>query len=602
MKKVIVAVCILAMLINAGIFVVFSVLPSDSLEEIKDDDNDKFIEGEVTVDPETFEVVVPEEKIGDIYKYDYHIFMELYSYNETEGEETYTLTADGTLSIQMMGIETAEDGFKQNHDCMKKQEVTSATAMIIVDQADSEPFVTHASGTATRSEYWNLDDERVIKSVTDGIMNIDEIPRAPNIPLTFTGKMRSYPDPHEVLEDSLDETIFEKQQRLMLNDTGEFNEPGLNEWLDKNYDWVTDAVENVSGYNTLRVNITAKVFYNWLNFNRLVWISNEVPVPVKAFTRTNQSWGEEDDKEYGYMIAETTRTLRNGSAGYTIGAGTPNWKDQTGDYVDLYPGAELKDWEYMPQDGTQFADTNFQMKPSAAIDYAKENSVELQEFLADYDNGEVVCDSAFYNFSKTAKDKTDTEGKAGTYYWNLTFGLKSNWWEEDEDEDQTEEERRESRNKSYNLLVMEVIEKNVLTGYTSTFHIPEDQDMGRRRGGASYYKSDLEPLAVTVGSSVGIFKQDEEVREKGFDAFGRMDDGFKYGTIVEAIETDERPGLDLIGTLTGINTPSAKFAYWLQQDTVWETGSTFAAAVDAETGQMLFVMEMDGNQMNTIFA
>ena len=80
-----------------------------------------------------------------------------------------------------------------------------------------------------------------------------------------------------------------------------------------------------------------------------------------------------------------------------------------------------------------------------------------------------------------------------------------------------------------------------------------------------------------------------------------MDDGFKYGCAVEAIETEERPGLDLIGTLTGINTPSARHAWWLQQDSVWESGSTFAAAQDAETGQLIFIMEADGNQLNTLF-
>jgi len=599
MKKLIIVICIAAMLVNIGIFVVFDVLPSDNLKEVDDNDEDNLIEGKVTVDPETFEVTVPEEHIGDIYKYDYHVFMELYSYNETEGEEIYTLTADGTLSIQIQGIESAEDGFKQNHDCLRKQEVTAATAKIVIDTSDSEPFVTHASGTGTRAEYWNLDDERVIKAVTEGVVNIDEIPRAPNIPLTFTGNLRSYPDPNEVLEDSLDETIYLEQQTLMLNDTGIYSEPGISEWFDQEYNWKVDAVENVSGYNAMRVNITAKVFYNWLNFNRLVWITNEVPVPVKAFTRTNQTWGEEDDEEHGYLIAETTRTLRNGSAGFTEGVEKPQWKDTKGDYVSQYPGVETEAWDYAPADGEKFDDTHFQMRPSEAIDYALENSEGLKKFMDKFDNGELICDSALYNFTKTNKDKTDTTGKAGTYHWNLTFGLKFDWYSEEEEE--KDEDGQSSRNKSYNILVREIIEKNVITGYTNTFEIPPDQDRGARRGGASYYKSELEYEAVTLGSSVSIFKQDEEVNDNGFDAFGRMEDGFKYGVMVEAIETDERPGLDLIGTLTGINTPSAKFAWWLQQDSVWETGSTFAAAMDAETGQMLFVMEADGNQLNQLF-
>jgi hypothetical protein len=470
--------------------------------------------------------------------------------------------------------------------------------MIVIDTADSEPFVTHASGTATRAEFWNLDDERVIKALTDGVVNIDEIPRAPNIPLTFTGNLRAYPDPNEILEDSLDETIYLEQQTLMLNDSGVYTEPGANEWLDQEFDWKVDAVENVSGYNTMRVNVTAMVFYNWLNFNRLIWIANEVPVPVKGFTRTNQTWGEVGSDEHGYLVAETTRILRNGSAGLTRGTESPQWRDKKGDYLTEYPGVEKKPWDYMPQDGEKFDDTHFQMRPSAAIEFAKANSEGLADFLEDYDDGELICNSAYYNFSKTAKDKTDPDRKAGTYDWNLTFGVKFNWWEEEEEID---EDGHSSRNRTYNLLVKEVIEKNVISGYTHTFYIPADKDRGRRRGGASYYRSDLDSDAVTLSSSISIFKQDEDVSEKGFDALGYMEDEFKYGVLIEAMETEERPMLDLVGTLTGINTPSARFGWWLQQDTLMESGSTFAAALDAETGQILFVLEADGTQLNTIF-
>ena len=582
-----------------GAFVALNVLPSDNLEEVMEDDEETIIEGQVTVDPETFEVTVPSEKIGDIYRYDYHIFMELYHYNETEGEEVYTLTADGTLSIQIQGLETAEDGFKQNHECLAKQEVTSATAQIVIDTKDSEPFVTHASGTATRAEFWNLDDERVVKAETDGVVNIDEIPRAPNIPLKFTGNLRAYPDPNEILEDSLDETIYLDEQILKLNDSGVYTEPGANEWLDQNFDWKVDAVENISGYNSMRINVTAKVFYNWLNFNRLIWVTNEVPVPVKGFTRTNQSWGEEGETdEWGYMVAETTRTLRNGSAGFTQGTESPQWRNKAGDYVQEYPGVEKESWEYMPEDGSRFDDTHFQMRPSAAIEYAKENSEELKEYLELFDNGELICNSAYYNFTKTPKDKTDTERKAGTYYWNLTFGVRFDWWEEEEEKD---EDGQSNRNRSYNILVKEVIEKNVISGYTSTFSIPPEQDRGRRRGGASYYRSELDSEAVTLSSSISIFKQDKVVADKAFDNQGNMDDEFKYGVLIEAMETEERPVMDLVGTLTGINTPSARFGWWLQQDTIFESGETFAAALDAETGQLLFILEADGTQLNTIF-
>ena len=57
MKKLIIVICIVAMLINIGVLVAFKIIPEDNLKATDDDDINKIIEGEVTVDPETFEVL-----------------------------------------------------------------------------------------------------------------------------------------------------------------------------------------------------------------------------------------------------------------------------------------------------------------------------------------------------------------------------------------------------------------------------------------------------------------------------------------------------------------------------------------------------------------
>jgi hypothetical protein len=68
-----------------------------------------------------------------------------------------------------------------------------------------------------------------------------------------------------------------------------------------------------------------------------------------------------------------------------------------------------------------------------------------------------------------------------------------------------------------------------------------------------------------------------------------------------AVNEDQNPGLTLIEQLTGISTPTADNAFGFQNDNIWESGKTFSAAVDANTGQMLYVTSVEGSQLATIF-
>ena len=116
MKKILITLCIAAIVINTGLFVYieFNDLNTDNLQKI-DAEND-ITENEITVDPETFTVTVPEQNIDDRTKYDYDIFAEIYTENET-AYERYTLTADGVIIINVLSA-TVEDGFKQYHECL----------------------------------------------------------------------------------------------------------------------------------------------------------------------------------------------------------------------------------------------------------------------------------------------------------------------------------------------------------------------------------------------------------------------------------------------------------------------------------------------------
>jgi hypothetical protein len=59
--------------------------------------------------------------------------------------------------------------------------------------------------------------------------------------------------------------------------------------------------------------------------------------------------------------------------------------------------------------------------------------------------------------------------------------------------------------------------------------------------------------------------------------------------------------MEIIETITGITLPSSKYSWAVQQGTVYRSGNTFSAAVDAETGLLIYVMEIDGTELYGIF-
>ena len=61
------------------------------------------------------------------------------------------------------------------------------------------------------------------------------------------------------------------------------------------------------------------------------------------------------------------------------------------------------------------------------------------------------------------------------------------------------------------------------------------------------------------------------------------------------------PGLSMLQTLTGLTFPSVDFAWGVQSQTVYESGHTFGAAIDAETGQLVYVMDITGTALLGLF-
>jgi hypothetical protein len=59
--------------------------------------------------------------------------------------------------------------------------------------------------------------------------------------------------------------------------------------------------------------------------------------------------------------------------------------------------------------------------------------------------------------------------------------------------------------------------------------------------------------------------------------------------------------MQMVQTLTGLEFPTTNTAWTVQKGTVWETGDTYMATVDAETGRLVMVTHIQGTALFGLF-
>ncbi|WP_455391543.1 hypothetical protein [[Eubacterium] cellulosolvens] len=589
MKKFLGVLCVLAIVVN----IYFGIYLDGSNEkwtgEHGSDSDDE-------INYSDFSVTVPERMVGDSAIYEYSIFAEMFWENTSSGEwEKYTLAGNGQLIDRVPEIIEKKDGFNTKHTCMWSREETAAEFTIVMDGSDAEQVVIHGNLEGVRDEYIEIHQQKVIQVVTDGKVEVDKIRQMPT-PLSYQGYMRNFPDPNLAREESLDEQIFLKSQLLKLGDDGKIiTEPEsdwYSEWLTQTYNWSVIGGEKVAGYNTLIINISTGFFQNWLPFTKKVWVANEVSYPVKVFVRTNTS--AEDDNGSFYTIIEHTRTLKEN--GFTRGNKEIPWELDFDGFVfyDRHPTGEYREWEYIPETGSRYERSSFDFKPEDAVQFALDNSPELRQFVNHYED--VIITSAAYNVERDAMAELDPAGKAGSYNWNLSFRYKPTRdeiieaWQNDDWPDWS----------YYVNLTRNVTKEAGIDKYTEEIKIINEYSRG---GSAPYSKSDFPSQVLTLDSSEAILKLDAEIKDKVFNTIDN-EINFRdttYALVMGDITASNMPGMEIVETITGITLPTSKFSWAVQKGTVYKGGNTFSAAVDVETGQLLYVLDITGNELYGIF-
>jgi hypothetical protein len=541
-------------------------------------------------------VTVPSGKLGDMATYDYKIYAEIYWKDYQTGNwSDMRLDVTGNL-FQWFHSNVVErpDGFWQKHSTVAYEADIQASFAVYVAGSDSEPLTIPGSLNDKRIEYRDLTKKIAIDSYMNGDVTIDRLPRI-NKALTYKGEVEYYADPNRKVSPSLDEQIFGDGKTIKLDENGTVAEEHYyslyNFTLNTYYNWSADRAALFKGFKTLHINITSHT-QDLMDYNEQTWISSDSPFPIKRFQRTNQSYSDENGT-FWYAV-ELTNTLQD--KGFNPGTIDIPWGTCKGDHwTSRNPDGEYKQYKYVPVAGNGYSASSFDFKTEDVDNFARENSPGLQNYLAQY-NG-VTMTSAAYNASR---NPLDVNGKAGSYRWNLTYGYFPT------DDEWREAQKTHNYNFSYNVVVIKNVTKDLTkplqSQYIETVEI--ENDWGRVRNYAALPRDALPSDGLTLAASEDIMMKQPMVKQNVADKNGEIDWGdfeTTYGVALTGVSDQTSPGMQIVELLTGITMPTADYAWMVQKGTVYQSGSTFTAAVDVESGQMVYAMSVEGTALMGLF-
>ena len=580
---------------------------------------------------EDYVVHQPPLHIGDDYRYDFTIFAELYSENTSSGEyESYALNGNGQWDFAVYGPIDAESGFGEIYQTVLERKEADGSFTISIDSPDMGKVSVAGTFGADRSEYFELDEGTLIKVVNQGEMGVDQLPQAEvPVPIQYDGYVRTYPDPAEEVQPTIEELIY-KDKDITLGDEGSIYYEGsdMGESAAGYYNWTAEAMENVAGFPSMRVNITRRI-WGFLDFTETVWLSSNTPYPTRTFIRTNTSWEKGNDT--GWIIFEQDRIL---TSAHERGSSPIPWENKAALFPEKHPGGEFLEWDMIPRGGYKFDNTELsdpknpdlavQFAPDAALEYLLEVSPGMSDFELEFPDSLAIA--ATYNATLSSLDPQNT---AGSHYWNITLAdymsekeLKPYYEDyqeyekehEDEDIEEKEKKRAEGDEKEvedeegfdwpehiYTARIAKNITKNINPLNPYSAEVEMDKDYGRRDGWIEMKRSDLDDEGCTLSGAVDVVAADEMAREELFDRNGNLDMREQEISISKGATTENMPGIQIIQQITGIVMPSASYGWIFWKGSVYEQGDMFSAAVDVETGRQVYVMKISGTALMGLF-
>jgi hypothetical protein len=546
-------------------------------------------------------VVVPPYKLGDDALYEYLVFAEMYWKDYESGNwSDYRLTINGNMRYTYNANPVERnDGFFLKHNTLDFDMLTDASLEVYVASSDAEPITIGGSIHGDHHEYLDLKEKRPVETYTKADIALDRLPRI-NTGINYKAVMDSYINPKRPVDIPLGDQIYGGGKQIALKDNGTVLKSEYyslyNLTLSTYYNWTADRAMMFKSYKALHLNITSQMFGDFLDYNEQFWIAQDLPFFVKRYTKMNQTWTDENGTLF--FIIETNHTLQD--RGYTAGTADIPWGSCNGEHwAERAPSGEFKSYKYLPPAGNGYSASSFDFKTDDADQFARQNSPGLQAFLNKFDD-QGNSPTMIYASYNASRNPLDVNGKAGSYRWNLTYG---HW--------PTEDEQREARethdwNFTYNVVLLKNVTKDLSkplqNEYIETVQI--EHDWGLRRDYAALPREALPSDGLTLAASENIMMKDPTVKAKLGDKNGKIDWGnydTVYGIYLSGMGGQQNPGYQMLELMTGITMPSVDYGWSVTQGTVYESGSTFTASVDADNGQLVYVADIQGTALMALF-
>ena len=575
MKNAILA--IVAVLLMANV-VMYPYWTATTEEEWDPDDPD---DGEDIVPIDAISVTVPPARNGDILLYDYEFIAEIYELNKTSGNwSTITLEANGQLLEQLNGPINQKDGFMVSHESWQLHTELSMTVKITIEEynpgEDTEPLIVNGRITVDRDRYGTMKGDVAILNSVEGLLAVDEVSGL-DIPINnfeFQVSNKGYPDPHAPVDRSLEEQLYGDGATLTEGDNGTYGETdpiwNYTQW----YNWSIDRSERVRGYDCARLNISLD-FFGAIQLDKVLWLSSQVPRPVRIVYYSYTPWDETNTT--GYILLSTSQTLNKD--GYTKGSAViPINRQAQETFVDRAPAGDYRDWDYAPEDGS-ISSSSFDFGLKEAVDYAMAESTGFSEWQRTHPSP--LVQEAGYSANQT-------DPRTMEYTWNISFADEPGPWEDWEEWYPTN---------GYQVNVTRRVTTRIVGGdQIETFIAPGE------RVWYGYLPVDEDEIAdqlLTLASSESIWATIPQVAAEAYGGIGQDEVDFTnawYAYTTGGLDVYGGFGMDLLDTLAGISIPNAQVSYIMQLGNVWEGAATTAVTVDAETGRLVYIMQVEGPQ------
>ncbi len=578
MKSAALAVVVVLLMANVIMYPYWTAQQDDD-----DWDPDNGDNGEDIVPIDALSVTVPPVRSGDILLYDYEFLAERYEINTSSGNwSKMTLEANGQLLEQLNGPLSQKDGYLVSHESWQLHTELSLTVKITLEEynpgEDTEPLIINGRIEVDRDRFATLKGDTAILNSVEGLLAVDEISGLdiPIADLKFEVKNKGYPDPHVEVDRSLEEQLYGDGNTLTEGDNGTYGETfgegnyTYTQW----YNWSIDSSDRVRGYDCARLNISLD-FFGWTTLDKLIWLSSDVPRPVRIVYSTNAPLIGEN--RTGYILLNTSQTLTKD--GYTKGgAEIPINRQAKENFVDRSLTADFREWEIVPQDGS-ISSSSFDLGLEEAVEVALEESSGLNEWLLTHPSPLVTEANYWAN---------QTEILTMEYTWNITFGDEGGEWEDREVWYPTN---------GYEVNVTKQVKQRPREDLVETFIASE---RGPRSGYAPVAENDIADELLTLASSEDIWANVQEIASAAYSGFGQDEvdftDAWYSYSIGGGLDAGGGFGMELLDTLAGISIPNTRISYIMQFGNVWEGADTTAVAVDAETGRMVYVTSVEGPQ------